>query len=81
MRPFVGDGSFPVRIKASPSEDMEIRTALGPFCGDGVISPSLLTIASPSKDNDILSDGGDLVSLNSGPYVVPETSSELEPSS
>lgn len=48
------------RITASPSDDMEIRRALRPLGGDGVISSSLRTRASPSKESEIRSEGGDL---------------------
>jgi hypothetical protein len=56
-----GDGSPSARITALPSEDMAMRSALRPLGGDGVNSPSFLTIASPSNDNDIRKEGGDFV--------------------
>jgi hypothetical protein len=59
MRPLDGDGSSSVRMTAFPSEDMAIRRELRPFGGEGVNSPSLRTIASPSKDSDKRRDGGD----------------------
>ena len=61
MRFLDGDGSPSARITAFPSEDMAIRSALRPLGGDGVNSPSFLTIASPSNDKDIRRDGGDLM--------------------
>jgi hypothetical protein len=63
MRFLEGDGSSSVRIKASPSDDIEILTALRALGGDGVGSPSSRTIASPSNDMDIRNDGGDLKSF------------------
>lgn len=48
------------RMTASPSNDMEIRKALRPLGGDGVISSSLRTRASPSKDREMRREGGDL---------------------
>lgn len=56
-----GDGSPSARITAFPSEDMAIRSAFRPLGGDGVNSPSFLTIASPSNDKDMRRDGGDLM--------------------
>jgi len=51
-------------MTAFPSEDMDMRRAFRPFGGDGVISPSFRTIASPSKDSEIRSEGGDLKSFD-----------------
>jgi hypothetical protein len=48
-------------MTAFPSDDMAIRSALRPFGGEGVNSPSFLTIASPSNDSDIRRDGGDFI--------------------
>lgn len=59
-----GEGSSSVRMTAFPSEDMDMRRAFCPFGGDGVISPSFRTIASPSKDSEIRSEGGDLKSFD-----------------
>jgi hypothetical protein len=54
-----GDASFPARIRASPSDDIEILKAdFRSFGGDGVFSSSVLSMASPSKDIDMRREGG-----------------------
>jgi hypothetical protein len=50
-------------MTAFPSDDMAIRNAFRPFGGDGVISSSFRTIASPSNDIDSRSEGGDLTGV------------------
>ncbi|KAJ5621923.1 hypothetical protein N7528_005155 [Penicillium herquei] len=49
-----GDGSFSARMTAFPSDDIAIRNEFRPFGGDGVISSSFRTMASPSNNIDNL---------------------------
>jgi hypothetical protein len=58
-----GEGSFSPRITALPSEDMAMRNEFRPLGGDGVISSSFRTMASPSKDSDRRSEGGDFTGV------------------
>jgi hypothetical protein len=51
-------------MTALPSDDMAIRNEFRPLGGDGVISSSFLTMASPSNDMESRSEGGDLVGVD-----------------